>query len=220
MRVLLNPVFDIETGRLLSHDGESFVDEFPIRCDRGATSQAKTQGQQAGAVAGQSEANANQIYSSVVPGLIRQAQTPQGLTAGQLNTATTASGEAAGGANAAATGEGRLAALRTRTAGGYPAALDEAARAKGRTLATNAQGLQLTNAKLGLQRQSDAQRQLEGLYGTNSSDMLKAMGLQNEDLSTQLAAGRQGWLQNTDQTLQALGSLGGGVGAAAKGING
>src|SRR5580692_4560744 len=192
MRVLLNPVFDIETGRLLSHDGESFVDEFPIRCDRGATSQAKTQGQQAGAVAGQSEANANQLYSSVVPGLIRQAQTPQGLSAGQLNTATTASGEAAGGANAAATGEGRLAALRTRTAGGYPAALDEAARAKGRTLATNAQGLQLTNAKLGLQRQSDAQRQLEGLYGTNSSDMLKAMGLQNEDLSTQLAAGRQG----------------------------
>ena len=220
MRVLENPTFDIATGELVSHDGESFVEEFPIRCDRGATSQAKTQGQQAGAVAGQSQANANQLYSSVVPGLIRQAQTPQGLTAGQLNTATTASQEAAGGANAAATGEGRLAALRTRTAGGYPAALDEAARAKGRTLATNAQDLQLTNAKLGLQRQSDAQRQLEGLYGVNNSSMLQAMGLQNQDLNTQLRAGQQGWLQNTDQTLGALGQLGGGVGAAAKGLGG
>ena len=186
--------------------------------DRGATTQAKNLGGQAAGVAGQSQANSDQLYSSVVPGLIRQAQTPQGLTAGQLNTATTASQEAAGGANAAQTGEGRLAAMRTRTAGGYPAALDEAARAKGRTLATNAQDLQLTNAKLGLQRQADAQRQLEGLYGTNTSDMLRAMGLQNEDLNTQLAAGRQGWLQNTDQTLEALGSLGGGVGAAAKGL--
>jgi hypothetical protein len=207
-RILLNPTFDIATGELLSHDGESFVEEFPIRCDRGATSQAKTQGQQAGAVAGQSEANANQLYSSVVPGLIRQAQTPQGLTAGQLNTATTASGEAAGGANAAATGEGRLAALRTRTAGGYPAALDEAARAKGRTLATNAQNLQLTNAKLGLQRQSDAQRQLEGLYGANNSSMLSAMGLQNQDLNTQLRAGQQGWLENTEGVLGTIGNMG------------
>jgi hypothetical protein len=208
MRVLLNPVFDIETGRLLSHDGESFVEEFPIRCDRGATSQAKTQGQQAGAVAGQSQANANQLYSSVVPGLIRQAQTPQGLTAGQLNTATTASQEAAGGANATATGEGRLAALRTRTAGGYPAALDEAARAKGRTLATNAQDLQLTNARLGLQRQQQAQNQLVGLYGTNQNDMLRAMGIQDQDLNTQLAAGRQGGLQNVEGVLGTIQNVG------------
>lgn len=215
MRVLENPTFSIETGELLSHDGESFIEAFPIRCDRGAVKQAKNLGGEAGGVAGQSQANANSIYSSVVPGLIRQAQTPQGLTAGQLNTAATASGEAAGGANAAITGEGRLAALRTRTAGGYPAALDEAARAKGRTLATNAQDLQLTNARLGLQRQADAQRQLEGLYGTNTSNMLRAMGLQNQDLETELAAGRQGWLQNTEGVLGTIGNLGSqGVGAA------
>jgi len=185
--------------------------------DRGAAAQAKNQGKAAAGVAGQSQANSNQLYSSVAPGLIRQAQTQQGLTASQLNNATTASGEAAGGANSALTGEGLLAALRTRTAGGVPAALDEAARAKARTLATNAQDLQLTNAKLGLQRQADAQRQLEGLYGVNNSSMLQAMGLQNQDLNTQLAAGRQGWLQNTDQTIEALGSLGQGVGAARRG---
>lgn len=176
--------------------------------DRSAAKQAKNLGANAGGVAGTSEANANQLYSSVVPGLIRQAQTPQGLTAGQLNTATTASAEAAGGANAGLTGEGRLAALRTRTAGGYPAALDEAARAKGRTLATNAQNLQLTNARLGLERQSEAQRQLEGLYGVNTSNMLRAMGLQNQDLETQLQAGRQGWLQNTEGVLGTIGELG------------
>jgi hypothetical protein len=208
MRVLDSPVFDIESGKLLSHSGESFVDEFPIRCDRSIANQAGQNSKAAAGVAGSSGANANQIYSSVVPGLERQAQTPQGFTAGQLNTATTASQEAAGGANAAATGEGRLAALRTRTAGGYPAALDEAARAKGRTLATNAQDLQLTNAKLGLQRQGQAQQQLEGLYGVNTSDALKAMGLQNEDLNTQLNAGKSGWLQNLEGGLGVIGNLG------------
>jgi hypothetical protein len=211
MRVLDHAIIDIEevcgapecslesAGRMLPR---------LLFFDRGATTQAKNLGGQAAGVAGQSQANSNQLYSSVVPGLIRQAQTPQGLTAGQLNTATTASQEAAGGANAAQTGEGRLAALRTRTAGGYPAALDEAARAKGRTLATNAQDLQLTNAKLGLQRQSDAQRQLEGLYGVNNNSMLSAMGLQNQDLQTQLKAGQQGWLQDTQGILGTVGQLG------------
>ena len=219
-RFLWNPTFSIETGELLSHDGEGFVDEFPIRCDRGATTQAKTQGQQAAGVAGQAGANANQLYSSIVPGLIRQAQTPQGYTAEQLNNMNTASQQAAGGANASVTGQGTLQALRTKTAGGFAPALDEAARQKGRTLSTNALDIQNQNARLGLQRQAQAQQQLGGLYNTASGDQLKAMGLQSQDLENQLRAGQQGWVQNVNQSLAALGQLGGGVGAAAKGIGG
>jgi hypothetical protein len=215
-RFLLNPVFDIETGKLLSHDGESFEDA-AILFDRGATSTAKSEGQQAGQVAGQSQANANQIYSSIVPGLVRQAQTPTGFTAQQLNNQLTAAGEAAGGANATATGEGRLAALRSRTAGGFAPALDEASRNRARTLATTALDVQNQNARLGLERQAQAQQQLQGLYGTNTSDMLKAMGLQQGDLQNQLAAGRQGWLQNTEGVLNTLGNLGKNVAGAAYG---
>ena len=218
-RFLLNPTFDIETGKLLSHDGE-FFEEPKILFDRGLAQNASSQGKNAAGVGAGFGSTANTIGSSLIPGLIRQSQNPQGLTATQLNNATTASGEAAGGANANATSTGGLQALRTKTAGGFGAALDEAARNKGRTLATNAQNLQLTNAKLGLQRQQEAQQQLQGLYGTDTSNQLKAMGLQSQDLQDQLAANRQGWLQNTDQTIQAIGSLGGGVGAAAKGITG
>lgn len=219
-RFLWNPTFSIETGELLSHDGEGFVDEFPIRCDRGATTQAKTQGQQAAGVAGQAGANANQLYSSIVPGLIRQAQTPQGFTPEQQNRQLVASQEAAGGGNAAITGEGRLAALRTKTAGGFAPALDEAARQKGRILSTNALDIQNQNARLGLQRQAAAQSQLGQLYGVNTGDQLKAMGLQSQDLENQLRAGQQGWVQNVNQSIAALGQLGGGVGAAAKGLGG
>lgn len=217
-RVLENPTFDIASGELLSHDGESFVEEFPIRCDRGATSQAKSQGQQAAGVAGQSGTQANTEYSSVVPGLIRQAQTPTGFTPTQLNAQTVAAQEGAGGANATIGGEGRLEALRTKTAGGFAPALDEAARMKGRTLATTGLDVQNQNARLGLNRQDQARQQLLGLYGTDTSAMLKSMGLQNEDLNTQLAAGRQGGLQNTLAVLNTLGGMG--KNAAGAGMEG
>jgi len=46
------------------------------------------------------------------------------------------------------------------------------------------------------------------LYGTDTSNQLKAMGLQSEDLQNQLAAGRQGWLQNTEGVLGTIGKLG------------
>jgi hypothetical protein len=219
IRFLENPTFSIETGELLFHDGESY-EEPSMLFDRGASTTAGNLGKQAGTVAGNAQTNANELYSSLVPGLIRQAQNPNaaGLTAQQLNNANTAGAEAIGGANATATGEGRLAALRSRTAGGFAPALDEAARARGRQLSTNALDVQNANARLGLERSSQAQQQLEGLYGTNTSNMLKAMGLQDQDLETQLAANRQGWVQNTDATIAALrgaGASGGGGGGGA-----
>ena len=218
-RFLINPTYEWDDASeryvLISHDGEYFA-EPKILFDRGATGQAKAQGQTAGSVAGNAGANANQIYSSVVPGLERQAQTPQGYTPQQLNSMTTAAAGAVGGANAGITGEGRLNAIRTRSAGGLAPILDEAARSKSRTLANANLGIQNENANVGLQRQAGAQRALEGLYGTTSADQLKAMGLQNQDLTTQLQAGRQGWLQNTEGMLTSLGQLGQGVGAAAK----
>jgi hypothetical protein len=209
-RVLLNPTFSIETGELLSHDGESFVDSFPIRCDRSVQKTAGQNATTANQVGAGFGSVASGIGASIIPGLERQANNPTGFDPTTQNRMLVASQEGAGGANAAITGEGRLAALRSRTAGGFAPALAEAARSKGRTLATGALDVQLENAKLAQEKQRQAQAQLGQLYGTTSADQLKAMGLSNEDLNTQLAAGRQGWLQNMNQTIAAIGSLGGG----------
>jgi hypothetical protein len=206
-RFLLNPVFDIATGELLSHDGE-FFDDAAILFDRGVANQAKSQTAQAAGVTGQAQANANIDRSSIIPGIQREAQTPMGFNAGQLNNMLVAQQEGAGGANATIGGEGRLAALRSRTAGGYAPALDEAARQKGRTLATGGLNIQNENARLGLERQQQARQALQGLYGTDTSNMLKSMGISAEDLQNQLAAKRQGWLQNTEGVLDTIGGLG------------
>lgn len=178
------------------------------RLDRGAVSQAKTQGQQAAGTAGAAQADASTDRSSVIPGLIRDANNPVGLTPQQRNSELVATQQAAGGGNAAITGEGNLAAMRTRTAGGFAPALAEAARSKGRTLATGA--LDVANQDTALQnaRQQQARQQLLGLYGTDTSNMLKSMGLQGEDLQNQLKAGQQGWLQNTEGVLNTISGMG------------
>jgi hypothetical protein len=206
-RFLLNPTFDIETGRLLSHDGESF-EEPTILFDRGAVAQAKQQGATAGGVAGAAGSDASKIGSTITPILTQQAEHPTGYDPTTLNNMLVSQQEAVGGGNAAIGGEGRLSALRTRSAGGLAPVLAEAARSKGRTLASGAQAVQNESARLAQEKQQQALSRLQGLYGTDTSNQLRAMGLQAEDLQDQLAAGKQGWLQNTEGILGTIGNLG------------
>jgi len=204
LRVLENPTFLISTGELLSHDGESFVETFTILFDRGAVKQAKQQGAAAGAEAGKAGGESDVERGAVIPGLIPDVNNPQGFTPQQQNNMLVKQQEAVGGGNAAITGEGRLAALRSRTAGGIAPALAEAARSKGRTLATGALDVANRNAELQQAKQAQARQQLLGLYGTDTSNMFRGMGLQAEDLQNQLAAGKQGWLQNTEGVINTL----------------
>jgi hypothetical protein len=203
-RVLLNPVFSIATGELLSHDGESFLEQFPIKCDRAIQGTAKKNAQTATDTASGFGSTAAQIGSTLIPGLERDANNPTGFTPVQKNNMLVASQEGVGGAGSGITGQANLTAARTRNAGGFARALDEAARIKGRTLSSNALGVENEDARVALQRQQEARRALQGLYGTDTSAQLHAMGLANEDLNTALAAGRQGWLQDTEGVINTL----------------
>jgi hypothetical protein len=215
-RFLLNPTFDIETGKLLSHDGESF-EEPGILFDRNIQSQATNSKKQADTTAGQFGSNATGEGDTLRSTLTSEALHPTGFAPTDLNNMLVAQQEGAGGANATVTGEGKLAALRQRNAGGFAPALAEAQRVKGRTLATGGLDVANENARLKQQQQQQGLAGLQGLYGTDTSNQLRAMGLSAEDLQNELAAGRQGWLQNTEGVLQSLGDLGQGVGKVMHG---
>lgn len=194
-RFLKNPVYSIETGELLSHDGESF--ETPIILfDRSVQGTAKAGNKAATGTAGNLGAQSSQIGSTIIPGLETEATHPTGYTPEQLNAQRVASQQGLGGAASGITGQANLEAARTRNAGGFAAALSEAARAKGRQGSQNEVELQSRNADLAQKKQQMAQSQLAGLYGTDLTGQLKAMGLANEDLNTALEAGKSGWYQN------------------------
>jgi hypothetical protein len=220
MRITLNPTFDIESGELLHHDGQFEVAEIPILFDRSAQSEAGQNVKTDRSLAGQAGTEAGQIGASFIPGLERQAQNPTGFTPLEKGRQLTAGAEAIGGVNAGLTGEANLASARTRTAGGFAPALDEAARIKSRQLSTNALGVENQDAILRQKKQQEANQQLGQLYGMDRSNQLRAMGLSDEAINSQVNAGKSGWQQNAMGWINAIkpsGSGGGGGGGGGDG---
>jgi len=207
-RILLNPTFLIETGELLSHDGEFHVEHIPIRMDRSIQQRAKAGASAATGEAGGFGMQAKQIGSTLIPGLERQATTPTGYSPLEKGRMRTAVGESLGGTAADIGGQATLAAARTRNAGGFAPALAEAARIKSRATATGNLGIESEDARLAQEKQRYAQQALQGLYGTDTSNQLNAMGLSNESLKTALQAGQSGWFQNLMKGLEVGGNLG------------
>lgn len=192
-----------ETSGLIEHRND-VVERFWVRFDRAIQGQAKQNAGNANTLGAQSGATASQIGSTLIPGLERQATNPTGFTPQEKNRMLVAGAESTGGANAGAGGAATLEKLRTRNPGGFSAALDEAARIKGRQTSANALGVENQDAQLAQAKQRQAQQQLQGLYGTDTSNQLHAMGLANEDLDTALKAGQQGWLQNTEGVINTI----------------
>jgi hypothetical protein len=185
---------------------------------RGAQKDAQQTYKQAQEVAGTAETNANQLYKQLFPAFEAEATNPQGFGREDLAAMNTAAQQSVGGATAGAVGEGDLEAARTRNAGGFQPALDEAVRSGERQLSTDALGVQEENARL-----KEAQRQAglageAGLYGTNTGDMLNALGIENNSTNALTNAGNSGWFQNMVGLINAAGNAAKGAAALGAGV--
>ena len=204
IRIVVDPTLDMETLQWLPRPSYE-IDEkdVPIRFDRSATKEAKTNVSTANSTAGEFGNNANEVGASFIPGLEREATNPTGFTPVQKNNQLVSGAEAIGGVNAGLKGEANLATARTRNAGGFAPALDEAARIKSRQLGTNALNVENEDARLAQEKQQFAQKQLGGIYGEDETNRLRAMGLSDEAIQTQLKAGQSGWFQNLTDYMRA-----------------
>jgi len=220
VKITISPTFDIESGKLLSHSGQYDIpDELvTLRFDRSAQAQAKQNKTTADTTASGLGAEASGIAGTVIPGLERESVNPQGFAPTDVNNMLVAGGEAVGGANAGIVGQANLEAARTRNAGGFASALDEAARTKSRALATNALDVSGRQAVEKEKERQFAQTQLADLLKSDRANQLRAMGLSDEAIAQELAAGRQGWLQNTLDTIKTI--EGGARVAFPKGVQG
>jgi hypothetical protein len=171
---------------------------------RQAQQQASDAYKTASGTANQYGGQGNQIASSLIPGLEREANNPQGYTPEEMNNQLVASEQGAGGANAGIVGQANLQAARSRNSAGYTAGLDEAARDKTRALSQGALDIQNRSAELGQKKQMAAQGELAGLYGTDVNANLKAQGLLPEDVNAEVNAGKSGWFQNMTDLIRTL----------------
>lgn len=178
---------------------------------------------------GGAKTNASSLYSSLFPALSQEATNPQGYGAKDLSAMNTAGQQSVGGATAGAVGEGDLIGARTRNAGSFAPALDEAVRSGERQNSENAVNIQGQNANVKQAQQQAGLAGLGNLYSTNTDAMLKSLGLGNESTNAGTSAtnaltnaGQSGWFQNMLGLVNALkptGSAGGGQ-PASFGIGG
>lgn len=183
---------------------------------RAAQSQATNLAGTAGTDAAQASSSAAGVNSTLNPFLQSELTHPQGFTPGQTTSMLSASQGGAGGATSGLTGQANLQTARTRNAGGFGTALDAAARSRQQASATGSEGIAADNAQLQQKQQQTAAGALQGLYGTDSSNALKSLGLQNDAIGTEVGAGKSGWLQNATDILGTL--SGAGKSAAALGL--
>lgn len=207
MRYHTRTVLDIETGAVIEDQVHEYSGPWAL-ADRSIANQAANNSTTAGASAGGYGAAAKNIGGPLTAQLQQEAANPIGYTPEQTNAQLVAGEQGAGGANASIAGQAGLAAGRTKNSAALSGVLDAAARAKTQQLSQNALGVQNRSADLGIQRQQQAQQQLQGLYGTNVNAQLGDMGIQNQDLNTELNANKQGWLQNTEGVLGTISNMG------------
>jgi hypothetical protein len=175
---------------------------------RSAVNQASNAANQANATGQNYGASAAGVNSQLLPFLTRELNDPQGYTqqqtAGMLGSAM----GGAGGSTAGLTTEANLASARARNSGGFPGALDQAARQQGKNLAGISEGIAGQNANLQQENQQRGASGLSNLYGTDVNAQMRAMGLIPEDINAEVGANKTGWFQNMNELLQTLNGSG------------
>ena len=156
-------------------------------------------------------ADAAGIGSNLTPFLTQEMLHPEGLGQQGIAAETGAARGGAGGALSAVQGGAAQRAGVSRNAGGYQAALDDAARSRTKAAAMGSEDIQAQNENLKTKQQQEGASGLNNMYNTDTSGMLKAESLEPEDINSGVNAGNSGWLQNTLKILN-LKQLGGGGG--------
>lgn len=171
---------------------------------RAAVGQAQNLQGTAGTDAAQANSSAAGVNSTLNPFLTSELLHPQGFSQADTTSMLSAGQAGAGGAAAGITGQANLTAARTRNSGGFGSALDAAARARTQAAAGSSEGIAADNAHLKQTQQQAGAAGLQGLYGTDSGNALKALGIQDQAIGTEAQAGTAGWLQNATAIYKAV----------------
>jgi hypothetical protein len=159
-------------------------------------------------------ASASGISANLTPFLTQEMLHPQGLGQQGVGAEEAAALGGAGGAASGLTGQAMQRAATSRNAGGYQAALSDAARSRDKAAAGASEGIAAGNEQDKMRQQQEGAEGLGGMYKTDTSGMLQAMGQEAPDINSEVNASKSGWLQNT------MGILNGLNGAASTAMTG
>jgi hypothetical protein len=185
---------------------------------RAAQSQASNLENNAAGTAAGYGSGAENISSVLTPFLTRNLNNPQGISQ-QDQTAMLSAGEGgAGGLSSGLNSENNERAAATGNGSAFASSGDDIARMKAAALGSSSIATDNAHVKLG--QQDEAAKGLSGMYGTDVGAQLRAMGVQNDAIGSEVNAGSNGWFQNMTGLISSLGKAAQGAGAMMSGGGG
>jgi hypothetical protein len=208
MRVTTKISWDMNTGAVLEH--EYFEYSGPVAlCDRSAVQASKNARDVAGSTAAQAGGEADTEHGMLAPFAMNEMKATHLYSPQDMNELLTA-GEAPIGAVAGDTAhKAELESARTRNASGFSKDLDQANRDKMKAAAGISEGIAGEDVMGAKKLNQEGAGLMSDLFKSDQQKQLEAMGLQTQDINAQTNAGKSGWLQNMNDTIKAVGSLGG-----------
>src|SRR5271170_134759 len=171
---------------------------------RNSVNQANSAVNTAGSTATTLGTEAQGIGANLTPFLTQEMLHPSGIGQAGLGAEESAALGGAGGAASGLTGMADQRAAVSRNAGGYQAALADAARSREKAAAGASEGIEAQNQNLMQQQQQEGATGLNNLYKTDTSGMLESQGQEAPDVNAETNAGKSGWLQNGLAIINAL----------------
>lgn len=173
--------------------------------DSWATGQARKLADTAGTEGATLFGEGQGIQAQLLPFLRGELTAQHAFSPTQLNEMLTAASAGSGGAASSLGGEAELYGARTGNTAAVPALLDKIARAKTQGLAKASEGIAAEDVMQTERNRQAGAAGMANLYGQDTGEALRAMGLENEAINTEVKAGDTGgWFRNLMKTTATL----------------
>ena len=154
--------------------------------------QANSAYNQANNTAGMLGGEAQGISSNLTPFLTQEMLHPTGFGQQGLSAMNAAASGGAGGALSAFQGNAAQRAGAMHNSGAFGASMDDASRNAAKAAADSSEGIAAKNANLQQEQTQQGAAGLGGMYKTDTSGMLDAMGQEKGDIEAGVQAGEAG----------------------------
>lgn len=209
MKIATKVVYQITDGDIVLVEKQEYEYEGPVAlCDRSGTQAskdardvAKTTASDAGGEADTEHGTLSPFYNTEMNAehLFNPNQNAELLTAAQAPL-----GSSLGDTQHVA----ELQGARTRNASGFTKTLQQAQRDRDKAMAGTSEGIAAQDILGAKQLNQEGAAGEMGLFQNDTQKQLQSMGLETGDINAQVNAGKSGWLQNLNQTLQTVEGLG------------
>lgn len=209
MKIATKVVYQITEGDIVLVEKQEYEYTGPVAlCDRSAVQSSKDARDVAKNTAATAGGEADTEHGQLAPFYSNEMNAEHLFDPNQTAQLLTAEAAPLGSVLGDTQHAAELQGARTRNASGFTKTLQQAQRDKDKAMAGASEGIAAQDILGAKQLNQEGAAGTEDLFKTDQQKQLASMGIETGDINSQVQAGKSGWLQNLNDTIKAVGSLG------------